>query len=398
LIIYIQNENQFISFKTFLYFSSLKIIFPNKMATKKYLLIILPLFLIFSGNASNPPKEKELVASELKPLGRVLLNDQKELELITSAAHFGFSFKGKNCQVYAAAKYKGEHNYLQYELDGKYQKRIRITDDLEVPIVINAPSDGPHTVWIYKTTEATTGTVKIKKIVGGDVKPLKIPAAPLIEFIGNSITCGAAADPSEVPCGTGDYLDQHNAYMAYGPRIARALKVNFVLSSVSGIGVYRNWNSDGPTMPQVYEKIDFQENTSEEWDFKKLNPRVVSIALGTNDFSGGDGKKVRLPFDSARYISNYVEFIKKVKSKYPSAKIVLLNSPMMSGENRTMFHKCLETVKAKVNTLFPSDPSIDIFFSQPMQARGCSGHPNVEDHDLIAKDLLPFFEKLLEQK
>ncbi|MCU7550204.1 hypothetical protein OCK74_13865 [Chitinophagaceae bacterium LB-8] len=27
----------------------------------------------------------------------------------------------------------------------------------------------------------------------------------------------------------------------------------------SGIGVYRNWNSDGPTMPQVYEAAIFQE-------------------------------------------------------------------------------------------------------------------------------------------
>ena len=47
--------------------------------------------------------------------------------------------------------------------------------------------------------------------------------APLIEFIGNSITCGAAADVSEVPCGSGVDYDQHNAYYAYGPRVARML-------------------------------------------------------------------------------------------------------------------------------------------------------------------------------
>jgi lysophospholipase L1-like esterase len=365
---------------------------------KKYLLILLSFIIIFSCYTSNPQKENELLASDLKPLGRVVINSEKELELITSAAHFGFSFNGKNCQIYAAAKYKGEHNYLQYELDGKYQKRIRIADNIEVPIVINVPSEGHHTIWVYKTTEATSGAVKIKKIVGRNIRALNIPTAPLIEFIGNSITCGAAADPSEVPCGTGDYMDQHNAYMAYGPRIARELKANFVLSSVSGIGIYRNWNSDGPTMPQVYEKIDFQENTSEKWDFAKLNPKVVSIALGTNDFSGGDGKKARLPFDSTQYIRNYIDFIQMVKSKYPLAKIALLNSPMVNGENRVMFHKCLETIKNKVNALFPTDKPVEIFFSEPMQARGCSGHPNVEDHELIAEELLPFFEKLLKQK
>ncbi len=77
------------------------------------------------------------------------------------------------------------------------------------------------------------------------MKALKVPAASLIEFIGNSITCGAAADPSEVPCGTGVYHDQHNAYYAYGPRVARALAANYIVRSVSGSGIYRNWNSDG---------------------------------------------------------------------------------------------------------------------------------------------------------
>src|SRR3954469_6793562 len=105
-------------------------------------------------------------------------------------------------------------------------------------------------VWIYKATEAHTGAVVIEKITGKNVKALETPKAPLIEFIGNSITCGAAADASEVPCGTGEYHDHHNAYMAYGPRVARELHANYLVTSVSGIGVYRNWNSDAPTMPQ----------------------------------------------------------------------------------------------------------------------------------------------------
>ena len=106
---------------------------------------------------------------------------------------------------------------------------------------------------------------------------------PLIEFIGNSITCGAAADPSEVPCGSGEYHDQHNAYYAYGPRVARALNTNFLLSSVSGAGIYRNWNSDGPALPLLFEQSDLRENSSRPWNFDLYSPDIVSIALGTND-------------------------------------------------------------------------------------------------------------------
>jgi len=252
-----------------------------------------------------------------------------------------------------------------------------------------------HTVWIYKATEATTGPIFIEKIMGRNLQPLKRPDAPLIEFIGNSITCGAAADPSEVPCGTGVYLDQHNAYYAYGPRVARALGVNFILSSVSGIGIYRNWNSDGPTMPQVYEKADLQDNSQRPWIFKNYQPRIVSIALGTNDLSNGDGKRPRLSFDSSAFVSNYVRFVLLVKSKYPEAQIALLSSPMINGDRRTLLQNCLTAVKSSIDSLNPSGKQVALYFFKPMHARGCSGHPNVEDHGILAVQLTPFFKKLL---
>jgi lysophospholipase L1-like esterase len=336
-----------------------------------------------------------LPATALQPYGRFLVNKAQQLELISSAVHFGFSFEGKECQIFASLPSSNGHNYLQYELDGVYQKRIKIVGNTSAPVVLTAPSAGKHTVWIYKATEAHTGPILIQKVMGKNIRSIRPPAAPLIEFIGNSITCGAASDPSEVPCGTGDYHDQHNAYMAYGPRVARALKTNFILNSVSGIGVYRNWNSNGPTMPQVYEKIDFQETNSQRWNFAAYTPAIVSIALGTNDFSNGDGKQVRLPFDSATFVNTYVQFVKQVKSTHPKAQIALLSSPMINGKSRTTLQNCLTAVKAKTDAASPADKPVAVYFFEPMQARGCSGHPNVEDHAIIAKELEPFFKKLL---
>lgn len=260
-----------------------------------------------------------ITGPDFYPVGRTTVSNEHHLELISSASHVGFSFTGDQCEVFAYVAGDG-HNYLQYELDSEYQSRVRISDAAE-SFIITAEGEGPHTVWLYKATEATTGPVFIKKITGQNIKPLQRSTAPFIEFIGNSITCGAAADPSEAACGTGVYHDQHNAYYAYGPRVARSLDVNFMLSSVSGIGVYRNWNSDGPTMPEVYDKTDFRLESNRSWDFSKVTPAVVSIALGTNDFSSGDGKKERLPFDSIRFINGYVKFVQHVKSKYPDAKV-----------------------------------------------------------------------------
>lgn len=361
------------------------------------LLLVIAIFSLSCASSNNKADTNGLPATALHPYGRSFIDSNKQLHLISSAVHFGFSFTGTACNIYTTLNDRNAHNYLQYELDGIYQKRIRINGNDSLPILITAPADGKHTVWIYKATEAHTGDIVVKNITGQNIKSLKNDMLPLIEFIGNSITCGAASDPSETPCGTGQYHDQHNAYMAYGPDVARALHANFILSSVSGIGVYRNWNSEGPTMPQVYEKLDFQENNLQFWNFSTYQPKIVSIALGTNDFSGGDGKKIRLPFDTSAFIGNYVLFIQMVRSKYLAAKIVLLSSPMVNGVAAQTFKNCLTSVKRKVDEMYPAQKPLALFFFDPMQAHGCGGHPNVDDHALMAKGLIPFFQNLLNQ-
>ena len=335
-----------------------------------------------------------IFATQLKPIGRTVVNSQHNLELITSAAHFGFSFKGTACAVYASIAAIGQHNYLQYEVDGVYQKRIRIDGGTTAPVIIKADGPGKHRVWIYKATEAHTGAIIIEKIAAPGIKNLPIPKLPLIEFIGNSITCGAAADDSEIPCGTGEYHDHHNAYMAYGPRVSRALKVNFVLASVSGIGIYRTWNRNGPSMPQVYEHADFQLNNPQKWNFGTYSPKIVSIALGTNDMSKGDGS-ARAAFDTLRFVTDYVKFVQLVKSKYPKAQIALLSSPMIKDTSNTILQHCLIGIKKQIDAIYPNDKPVATFFFKAMDAHGCSGHPSVADHQILAEELKPFFEELL---
>jgi len=335
-----------------------------------------------------------LLAADLKPLGRTVLNSSHHLELITSGAHFGFSFNGTQCALYVTIADAGGHNYLQYELDGVYQKRIRIEGHSQEPVIITTGQAGQHRVWIYKATEAHTGALIIEKIAAQGIKSLAIPQLPLIEFIGNSITCGAAADDSEVPCGTGQYHDQHNAYMAYGPRVSRKLNVHFILASVSGIGIYRTWNRDSPSMPQVYANADFQTNGSLKWDFKRYKPAIVSIALGTNDMSKGDGTP-RAAFDTVRFVKEYVKFVQLVKANYPAAQIALLSSPMIKGDSREILQRCLNRIKKEIDARYPNDKRIATFFFQPMDPHGCGGHPNVADHEIMAEELTPFFARLL---
>jgi hypothetical protein len=343
----------------------------------------------------NNASENVLLASSLKPYGRYLFDAQQNLELISSAVHFGFSFTGKNCSIYAFINDASGHNYLQYELDGVYQKRIKVMGDSVQQIILSANNNGQHTIEIYKTTEATTGPIFIQKITGKNLHVILPLNAPLIEFIGNSITCGAYADTSDMPCGKGEYLDYHNAYYAYGPRTARALNINYILSSVSGIGIYRTWNMDSPGMPQVYEKARLITNDTTQWNFKMYSPKIVSIALGTNDLSHGDGVHKREPFDSSVFVKDYIAFVQLVKSKYPKAIIALLSSPMINGDDRILLQNCLRAVKQNIDALYSSDKPVAIFFFPPMHPGGCSYHPSVADHAILAQELIPFFKNLL---
>jgi hypothetical protein len=136
-------------------------------------------------------------------------------------------------------------------------------------------------------------------------------------------------------------------------------------------------------------------NSTRNWDFKTYTPRVVSSALGTNDFSYGDGRAPRLPFDSVVFINNYIRLIELVISKYPRAQLALLSSPMLNGNKRMTLQNCLMIVKARIEKKYPLNKKVDLFFFKPMTARGCGGHPSVEDHEILAKELAPFFKKLI---
>jgi len=357
------------------------------------------LFVLAAGCKSPTPeqinRETSVPGSDLLPVGRVD-KSSKGLELISSGSHFAFSFSGTECHIYYSLADWQTSAYIQYEVDGNYKERIKISKASGQPISIKASGSGKHTVQVYKATEAHSGPVYIEKISGSGVQAVKPPDVPLIEFIGNSITCGAFADGSVAPCATGAYQDQYNAFYAYGPRVARALGADFILSSVSGIGIYRNWDSDGPTMPQLYENTDFALNSYRKWNFNTYKPKIVSIALGTNDFNDGDGATARSPFNSDTFITKYIEFVKLVKSKYPSAKIILLNSPVVGGAKNVTFQNCLNAVKTSINQQFPGDVPVTVYFQKIMNPTGCSGHPGVADHGVIANELIPVFRELLD--
>lgn len=329
--------------------------------------------------------------------GRTALTSNKKIELISSASSVEFMVEGDSINLYVQSG-NSTHNYIVVSINDEYQKKYKIDSKSITNIPLSLPQNEKNKIGIFKATEAGSGTIIFYGVDAEKISPIVNDKEILIEFIGDSVTCGAAADPSDVPCGTGEYLDQHNAYLAFGPRVARALNVNFILSSVSGIGMYRNWNDENieeSIMPQVYENLYLNSDATKKYDFP-IQPDVVNICLGTNDLSNGDGIKTRLPFNKEKFVANYIDFVKSVYKHYPNTKIVLLNSPMIIGETNELLVSCLKEVQSyfAVN----SAHELIIFELTKLYNSGCMTHPNVQEHKEIAEKLTPLFKNLLNNK
>ncbi|MCF4101188.1 GDSL-type esterase/lipase family protein [Gillisia sp. M10.2A] len=353
------------------------------------LLVLFALTLIFGCKNAETKQTKKFTAGDSSYVysGRIEKMGDSAVALINSAAAVKALVKGDSCIIDIQSG-ADAHLYAAVELNGKYLGRYKIDS---IPLKFDlVDSMENNALAIYKITEASNGPIFFKGITAENISKPTEENKPKIEFIGNSITCGMGAEIKDIPCGEGEWYDQHNAYLAYGPRVARALNTDFELNCVSGMGMYRNWNDeDMPVMPDVYENLYLNIDSIKKADFKDV-PDIVSIALGTNDLSLGDGEKERSSFSKEKFTQNYIGFVEGIFKRYPDTKIVLLTSPMIGGENNMTLLECLKDVQTHFN-----EKNISIFEFEAMTAHGCTGHPDVDDHQKMADQLIPFFKKLM---
>jgi len=297
--------------------------------------------------------------------------------------------------VYISLKFKGtaitaiindqelwgkNHNYLEIIVDGE-KKRIQTKYKTNY-ITISKLPDAFHTLTICKNTESNIGYTEFGGVYCNML--LNSPAKPKhkIEFIGNSITCGTGSDMSEIGCGKGVWQDQHNAYMAYGPVTARTLNAQWSLSAVSGIGLMHSCCNMNIVMPPVFDKIDLRGD-SLQWDFNNYQPDAITVCLGQND-----GIQ-----DSIIFCKAYISFIKQLRSHYSKAQIVLLTSPMADEKLKAVLKNQISSIVKFLNK--KGDKKISKYFFTRSFNSGCDYHPDLNEHQLIAKELSAYLKKLM---
>lgn len=186
-----------------------------------------------------------------------------------------------------------------------------------------------HIIRVIKLSESAMSTCGIAGIeTDGTVFPTE-PKDKLIEFVGDSITCGYGVDDED--------RDHHFATAtedvtrAYAYKTAQKLGADYSMVSFSGYGIVFGYTATGEKMghqlvPDYYEKLGFSYGTYKdrykpqniEWDFSKRQPDLVVINLGTNDMSYVLDKDDR----REEYVAGYLAFLKKVRNNNPDARLL----------------------------------------------------------------------------
>ena len=326
----------------------------------------------------------QFIAADHKDIqytGRIDFSDPKKPRFWTAGVYIQAKFRGTSCEILINDEERGNmHNYLMVAIDNNTPFKIKTTGSSNTITVAEGLTPGEHTITICKNTEALVGYLEFVGFRCEGLSSMPPKKERKIEFIGDSITSGNENDPMEIPCGTGEWYDQQNAFFSYGPLVARELNAQWHLTSDSGIGLIHSCCKKKYLMPLVFDNVSISED-SISWDFKLYQPDIVTICLGQND-----GIQ-----DSAKFTMGYVNFIQTIRRNYAKAQIICLTSPMANDKLRGVLKNYLTAVVNHVNKT--GDRKVDRFFFSRQFNNGCGGHPDLSDHLMIAEELSAFIQK-----
>lgn len=255
--------------------------------------------------------------------GRV---DPRQPFLVWSGSGMEFRFRGSAFRLGLRSQNDGSMdpsgaNFYNIIVDGKDAGCSSISRS-DHEILVDKLKDTLHTVRIEKATEALCGRDKVTYFdVFGDLEERPATKRKQIVFFGNSITAGYGIEDNEP---TNSFLAQtENASVTYASVAARLLGAEPTRICISGRGLTRNYDgSKDMLLPEFLDWTSPQER--KPWTLKE-EADVVVVEIGTNDFALGDPGEI--PF-----ILAYQGLVNRLLARYPQAKIVLLDSPMLTDE------------------------------------------------------------------
>lgn len=343
-------------------------------------------------------------AEHVKQIGRTeLLEDTLWMAFSGSGAEFQFT--GKKAVVTfqgdsASLRVGNVDNHARIAI---YVNGERVIDDMidraeKSYTVVESDTEEDCTIRIIKLSETAMSTVGIKRIeadAGAVIQPVE-ERDYLIEFIGDSITCGYGVDDEDRNHHFSTRTEDVTKTYAY--KTAEALNADYSMVAISGYGVISGYTADGSekntaqTLPQYYDKLGFSYGqysgrTPQDcsWDFSGREPDLIVVNLGTNDdsYTLTDGER------QEEFQTAYTAFIEQIRSCNPDARIVCTLG-IMGDRLYPYVEQAVETYTAQTG-----DECVTAMKFDPQSASdgyAADWHPTEATHRKAAEKLTTYIE------
>ena len=274
-------------------------------------------------------------------------------------------------------------SYYTLYINGERQAtRLEFADGTDEYTIAEDLAEGEYNFKLIKQTQAPHSLSTIMTLtIDGRLLDRPADKELLIEFIGDSITCGygLVGYPTEgvTNYGGAKYMD---ATLAYAYKTAEALGADHSLVSFSGWAVLPS--APGVVngcVPAVYGQTSYRRGNMAYTPERTAD--IVVIHLGTNDLYG------RKDTYADDFVSASKDFISDVKAIHPDAKIVWVYGSMMSGSNLTAFEQKVNKIIGDLGGASAGLYAVKV----PQNASGPNNsHPNVSAQAKSAEILTEF--------
>jgi hypothetical protein len=281
--------------------------------------------------------------ASVRVLARTLESEPGTLQWSWSGSGAMVAFRGTSCAVHLQAR----GGLFRVLVDGVEKAPLDLQNNNDtLHVLASGLTNGDHVVEIRQKTEAQNCTSRFRgfRIEG---TPVALPPASerRIEFYGNSISCGyGILDSSENNPFQVSTEDEGKTFAALA---ADALGAERRVVCWSGKGMVQNYGRDtvNPTLPKFYQQI-LPWDTRNLWNFSRWTPQLVVVEIGTNDYS-------TVAPDPARFVKTYEAFLDSLHARYPQARFVLVDGPMMS-DNYPAGMNALTAVRRNIASVIAS--------------------------------------------
>ena len=279
-------------------------------------------------------------------------------------------------------------SYYTLYINGERQaERFLFADGTAEYTIAEDLAENEYNFKLIKQTQAPHSLSTMMSLII-DGKLLERPADNelLIEFIGDSITCGygLVGYPTEgvTNYGGAKYMD---ATLAYAYKTAEALGADHSLVSLSGWAVLPS--APGVVngcVPAIYGQTSYRRGDAAYAPERTAD--IVVIHLGTNDLYA------RKDTYASDFVSASKNFIADVKAMHPGAKIIWVYGSMMSGSNLSGFEQKVNTIINDLGGASAGFYSVKV----PQSSSGVNNsHPTVEGQERAAEILTEFIRSYL---